>query len=73
VKEYQQLIKQKMKKIKFEKKLSLKKEKIASLNEMQMNEVKGGETNSVGCPTTVTRQQSVCILCGGASQGPVCL
>lgn len=62
-----------MKKIKFEKKLSLKKEKIASLNEMQMKEVMGGVTNSYGCPTTVTLQQSVCIQCGPASQGPACL
>ncbi len=36
---------------KIEKKLSLKKELIANLNKMNLAEIKGGETNTVGCPT----------------------
>jgi natural product precursor len=50
-----------MKKIKFEKKLSLSKETIAKLNGNQLTELKGGGTNTcpsdcftcVTCPTTV--------------------
>lgn len=59
-----------MKKIKIEKKLFLKKEKIASLNEMQMNELMGGGTNTCGCPPPNTYQQTVCVQCGQASQVP---
>ena len=44
-----------MKKIKFDKKLSLNKETIAKLNDAQMKHVKGGEVeiNSKGCATNV--------------------
>ena len=42
-----------MKKIKFQKKLSLKKETIAKLNDDQMNQVKGGLNDKNGDPRSL--------------------
>ncbi len=47
-----------MKKIKFEKKLDLKKETVSNLNELQMKNVKGGNLASDG--------GGVCLSFGGA-------
>jgi len=40
-----------MKKIKFEKKLGLKKEVVAKLNNEQMSSLKGGNLSNIGAPT----------------------
>jgi hypothetical protein len=53
-----------MKKIRIEKKLFLKKEKIASLSNEQMSKLQGGEKNTVGCPTTACPSISRCGACG---------
>lgn len=47
-----------MKKIKFEKKLSLTKETIAKLNNSQLTELKGGGTNT--CPSDYYTCNSLC-------------
>jgi natural product precursor len=50
-----------MKKVKIEGKLSLKKEVVAKLNELQMNNIKGGAPNTVTCgPPTASVCLSVC-------------
>jgi natural product precursor len=47
-----------MKKIKFESKLTLKKETVARLSEEKMNHLKGGAFTIRNCPTSI--QQSLC-------------
>lgn len=52
-----------MKKIKIEKKLSLSKETIAKLNEIQMNNVLGGAPVTAPCATNQTVRYSNCVSC----------
>jgi natural product precursor len=50
-----------MKKAKIEGKLSLKKEVVAKLNELQMNDIKGGAGPTKGCgPQTASVCVTVC-------------
>jgi natural product precursor len=58
-----------MKKIRIEKKLLLKKEKIAKLNEIQMNNVVGGALVTAMCATNQTVRYSNCVTCGSGDQG----
>jgi natural product precursor len=58
-----------MKKIKFEKKLSLNKESIVKLNNNQLTNVKGGDTNTATCPTYVATACTTSLYCVSQSNG----